>query len=162
VERVLVATGSGEFDALGGELAHALAAAAPALQVWLVRGPDARGAAPDEVSTLSAPDSLLTPFLEADLVVTTGGQTVLEAVASGAPCVALPLVDNQRPQVAVLADAKALVRVDTPDEAVVAVGDLIQDGAGRRRLGSVGQATVDGYGALRIAFAIERLAEQPA
>jgi UDP-2,4-diacetamido-2,4,6-trideoxy-beta-L-altropyranose hydrolase len=160
VERILVATGSGQLDELGCELAEALGNALPAAEVTLVRGPDVQGPAPAGVETLDAPESLFEPLLQVDLAVTAGGQTMLEAAATGTPCVALPLVDNQRPQVAMLARAGAIWPVDTPDEAVGAARELIDDGAGRQRLGAASQRTVDGYGALRIAFEIARLEDQ--
>jgi spore coat polysaccharide biosynthesis predicted glycosyltransferase SpsG len=160
VERLLVTTGSGQLDALGCELAHALLRAVPSLEVSLVRGPDAHRPAPEGVSTLAAPESLLKALLHADLVITAGGQTMLEAAACGVPCVALALVDNQRAQVALLAGKGALRSIDAANEAVAVVGELMADRATRQRLASVGQATVDGYGAFRIAFAIDKLTEQ--
>lgn len=161
VERVLVTTGSGHFGALGCELVEALVAALPTVQVSLVQGPEARGTPAAGIDVLTAPESLLGPLLQADLVVTAGGQTMLEAAATGAPCVALPLVENQRPQVATLSGAGAVHVVDPPsaDEATRAARELVDDLGARRRLGAAGQAVVDGYGALRIAFEIERLGE---
>jgi UDP-2,4-diacetamido-2,4,6-trideoxy-beta-L-altropyranose hydrolase len=163
VERILVASGSGQFDALGCELAEMLAEALPAVQVSLVRGPEAKGAAPAAVETLTAPESLLGPLLGSDLVVTAGGQTMLESAATGVPCVALTLADNQCRQLAALADAGAVrpVHPPTPAGTMAAVQELIEDDAARQRLGAAAQAAVDGYGALRIAFEISSLAEGP-
>jgi spore coat polysaccharide biosynthesis predicted glycosyltransferase SpsG len=160
VERIVVATGSGQLDAVGCELAERLAGALPTLRISLIRGPDAQGSPPAGIEKTDAPESLVEPLLQSDLAVTAGGQTMLEAVATGLPCVALPLVDNQRAQVATLVAAQAVRQAGTPDEAIAAVRELMDDPEGRRRLGSSGQATVDGYGALRIAFEVASLMEQ--
>ncbi|MDP9223602.1 MAG: hypothetical protein M3P18_07045, partial [Actinomycetota bacterium] len=90
VERVLVTTGSGQFGDLGRDVAQALAAALPHATVALVRGPHATVTADAGVNTIDAPDSLLEPLLASDLVVTGGGQTMLEAAAAGTPSIALP------------------------------------------------------------------------
>jgi UDP-2,4-diacetamido-2,4,6-trideoxy-beta-L-altropyranose hydrolase len=160
--RLLVTVGSGQLADVGSRLARALAGSLPDTRVALVRGPDAPPEAPQGVDTLDAPVSLLEPLLEADLVVTAAGQTMLEAAAAGTPCIALPLVDNQRRQAERLAEAGAVRLVDPPDPEAVAVAAraLADDPEARRRLSRVGQQTVDGYGALRVAFAIDELARR--
>jgi spore coat polysaccharide biosynthesis predicted glycosyltransferase SpsG len=161
-ERVLVTTGSGQFDPLGCELAEALAVALPASRVTLVRGPQAAGPAPTGVDELVAPESLAEPLLQSDLAVTAGGQTMLEAAAAGTPCVALPLVENQRRQVATLSELGAVRAVDpvTVTDATAAARGLVEDFSARRRLSSAAQKAVDGGGALRVASEIAKLAEQ--
>ena len=158
--RILVTMGSGRFDALGCEVAGKVASALPEVEVTLVRGPYAGGLrAPAGVTILAAPDSLVDPLLAADAVVTAGGQTMLEAAAAGTACVALPIVENQKRQVDRLARVGAVRVVEPPhaDSAVNAVVELARDLAGRRELSRRGQRGIDGYGAFRVAFRIERL-----
>jgi UDP-2,4-diacetamido-2,4,6-trideoxy-beta-L-altropyranose hydrolase len=156
VERVLVTTGSGGFGDVGPGLAGAVAAALPSAAVSLVRGPYAESSFPDGVEILDAPESLLAPLLAADLVLSAGGQTMLEAAATGTPCIAIPLVENQRRQAVRLAELGAVRLVDV-DHAAAAAVELAQDVEARRSLSRAGQRAVDGYGALRIASAIAEL-----
>jgi len=160
VQRVLVSTGGGEFGTVGLELAQALTAALPATAVVLVRGPYGASEIRPDVETIDAPESLLEPLLAADLAVTAGGQTMLEAAATGTPCIALPLVDNQRPQVEHLGDLGAVRVVDPPSatETAAAALALVDDPEARQTLSRCGQQAVDGYGALRVAFEIAQLA----
>jgi UDP-2,4-diacetamido-2,4,6-trideoxy-beta-L-altropyranose hydrolase len=162
VGRILVTSGSGQLDHVGQELAQALIDRLAAVRVTLVRGPDATAPAPEEVEVLEAPDSLLEPLLQTDLVVSAAGQTMLEAAAAGTPCVALPLVDNQRRQGLLLAELAAVRLVDPPTvgNATQAALELVPDLETRRGLSRSGQRAIDGYGALRIAFEIARLHER--
>jgi spore coat polysaccharide biosynthesis predicted glycosyltransferase SpsG len=96
---------------------------------------------------------LLDHLLAADIVITAAGQTALEAAATGAATVAIPFVDNQRRQAARLAEAGAAIAAE-PHGAVAAARKL-----DRAALAQAGQAAIDGYGALRIAFAIAALAD---
>ena len=155
---MLIVTGSGG-GAVGAELAQAVQDALPQAGVTLVRGPYAPPAPPG-VSALEAPESLFEPLLAADLVVGAAGQTILEAVATGAPSVALPLVDNQLRQARVLADEQAvcLVEAATVEAAVEAALGLSVDGAARHRLAERAQAAIDGFGALRVASHVVTLA----
>lgn len=162
--RVLVTVGSGQLADAGGRIAGAIAGALPDARVTLVRGPYSHAETPAGVETLDAPSSLLEPLLDADLVVSAAGQTMLEATAAGTPCIALPFVDNQRRQAERLSEAGAVRLVDPPKPAPVAdaVRDLAADPGGRRALSRTGQEVVDGYGALRVAFAISELARRDA
>ena len=154
VERVLVTTGAALTD--GVELARQARAALPNTSVALVRGPAARFEAPAGVELVDSPPSLLDELLAADVVITAAGQTALEAAATGTATVAIALVDNQRRNAAALEAADAAVVVDR-DDAVAAAAALGH--AERVALGRAGQAAVDGFGALRIAFKIARLNE---
>jgi spore coat polysaccharide biosynthesis predicted glycosyltransferase SpsG len=154
VERVLVTTGGGALRDAGSALAAQVAGVLPDAVVALVRAPLARFDAPPGVELVDAPASLLHEFLAADVVVTAAGQTSLEAVATGAATVALPLVDNQRANAAELERAGAALVV-TPEAVPAAIASL--DTARREALARAGQAAVDGYGALRIAFRVAGL-----
>jgi UDP-2,4-diacetamido-2,4,6-trideoxy-beta-L-altropyranose hydrolase len=148
--RVLVTTGGGALQDAGVALAREAAAAFP--EVALVRGPYAAFEAPPGVELIDAPPTLLPHLLQADAVITAAGQTALEAAATGAATIAVPFVDNQRRNAAALERAGAAV-VAEPGDAVAAAASL--DAAALAR---GGQAAVDGYGALRIAFAVATLA----
>jgi spore coat polysaccharide biosynthesis predicted glycosyltransferase SpsG len=86
-------------------------------------------------------------MLAADVVITAAGQTALEAVATGAATIALPLVDNQRRNADALAAAGAAIVSDMTIPGYEARGELARRG----------QTAVDGYGALRIAFRLAGL-----
>jgi spore coat polysaccharide biosynthesis predicted glycosyltransferase SpsG len=145
VERVLVTTGGGALQDAGVEIARGVRALTDAA-VALVRGPHATFAPPEGVELVDAPSSLLDELLAADVVITAAGQTALEAVATGAATIALPLVDNQRRNADALAAAGAAI-----------VGDVAIPGYDARvALARRGQTAVDGFGALRIAFKIQR------
>jgi UDP-2,4-diacetamido-2,4,6-trideoxy-beta-L-altropyranose hydrolase len=156
---ILVTTGAGTLGAVGRDIAAEVAAAIPDGQVVLVRGPNSTVDAPDGVELLDAPESLLDALLAADVVISAGGQTMLEAAATGTPCIALALVENQIRQVEVLARI-GVVRVVDPvnaASAAEAARELALDTPAREALSERAQNAVDGYGALRIAFEITRL-----
>jgi UDP-2,4-diacetamido-2,4,6-trideoxy-beta-L-altropyranose hydrolase len=161
VMRVLVTVGGGRLAEVGGEFALAVAEELPGSRVTLVRGPHASVDAPAGIETLDAPESLLWPLLSADMVITAGGQTMLEAAAAGTPAVASPLVDNQRRQALRLAEVGAVRLVKDPDPGEVAatVSELACDSAARDALSRHGQQAVDGFGALRVAFQIACLGQ---
>ena len=117
VGRILVTTGGGNLESVGHDLAGRLADALPEARVALVRGPHGRLDPPDGW-THRFPDSLLVPLLQADIAVTAGGQTMLEAAAIGTPCVAVPLVENQTRQASLLAQIGA-VRLMVPGKSDV-------------------------------------------
>jgi UDP-2,4-diacetamido-2,4,6-trideoxy-beta-L-altropyranose hydrolase len=159
VRRILVAVGSGQFAAVGSDIAAELARAIPDAHVAVVLGPHSSIDSAHNVEVLDVPDSLLEPLLQADLAVTAAGQTMLEAAASGTPSIALVLADNQRAQAKLLGDAGAACVVDSPTTSKVAtaVAALLHDRPAREQLSASAQRLVDGYGALRVAFAIARL-----
>jgi spore coat polysaccharide biosynthesis predicted glycosyltransferase SpsG len=158
--RVLVTMGSGDSSGFSVDVALALRVAHPHAKVTMVRGPFSFVEAPAEIETLDAPASLLEVMLASDLIVTAGGQTMLEAAACGSPSVVVPLAENQRAQTMHLARMGAVYLVDRPEpnDVVTAVGRLMRRHAERRDMSRHGQRAVDGYGALRVAFQIARLA----
>jgi spore coat polysaccharide biosynthesis predicted glycosyltransferase SpsG len=157
VRRVLVTTGGSTFGSLASDLAQGVTTSVPNVSVSLVLGPHATVAAPAGVEVLQAPQSLLESLLAADLVVTTGGQTMLEAAATGTPCIALPIVENQRRQAARLAEVGAVHLIDSSDRGAASVAQIAGDAEARERLSRCAQEAVDGYGALRVAFEINQL-----
>jgi UDP-2,4-diacetamido-2,4,6-trideoxy-beta-L-altropyranose hydrolase len=154
VETVLVTAGGGRAAKGGVALATAARTALPDARVRLVVPSGARG--PDTVETVEAPASLLDALLESDLVVTAGGQTLFEALAAGAPCVGVSLVENQRRQTERLASEGAILLAE-PEGVGPAVAALAADAEHRGDLARKGRELVDGFGALRIAFHVDRL-----
>ena len=158
LERVLVTTGAGDPGAQAYSIAAAVKRAVPDARVELVIGPQSAAGAPPGVFELRTNDLL--PTLRAvDLVVTGAGQTMLEAMAVGCPCIAVVLSDNQRPQadLAAEADAVRVVREPSPHDVENCVRDVAASRDARVVLSRTAQATVDGYGSLRVAFAIDEL-----
>jgi UDP-2,4-diacetamido-2,4,6-trideoxy-beta-L-altropyranose hydrolase len=158
VRRVLVATGGGDLEGAGRELAQAARDALPEAEVALVRGPYAAGDPPEGVRAVENPPSLLGELHACDLVLTAGGQTLLEAAAAGTPAIALALVDNQRTQAAALASAGGAIMADSTGSGSRALAELAGDFDRRAELARRGQALVDGFGALRVGFHVSRLA----
>jgi spore coat polysaccharide biosynthesis predicted glycosyltransferase SpsG len=155
---VLVTGGAGAAPI---DLAAAVADEGPGLDVVVVEGPLAVVRSPlrGRVRTVSAPASLLELLRDAGLVITAAGQTLLEALACGKPTIALITAENQRRQAEIVAAAGAAILVDPPEVPKVAgaAAGLAADPATRDRLSHAAQRVVDGYGALRVAFAIAAL-----
>ena len=144
------------------ELSAAITRRSPALQVRVVAS---RPVEPDEsMEVLVAPPSLLEPLSEAGIVVTAGGQTLLEALACGRPTIVLVLAENQRAQAELAAREGAALLVDPPDLQTVAdaVADLARHPRRRAQLAAAARELVDGEGARRVAGEVSSLlAEAP-
>lgn len=143
VERILIAAGGTDATKVSGTLRDA-----------------ADGAAPDaEVVPAGGHPSLRAPLLEADLVVTAAGQTMLEALASGTPCIAVPVVPNQRPGAELLGEL-GVVRIVEPGDTEGLrreIAALATGRAARATLSVRGMDCVDGRGAVRVAAKLSRL-----
>ncbi|HEY1737599.1 MAG TPA: hypothetical protein VGI86_02750 [Acidimicrobiia bacterium] len=157
VPRVLVATGAADRDGVGARIAAALLAACPALDVQLVVGPWGSDAVPDGVTALAGMRSLTAVLQQADVVVTAGGVTLLEALYLGRPCVTFAIAANQQANVDAVARAGAAVVTDIDQVAATACA-LVDDAARRAELSVAGAALVDGVGATRVAHVIAELA----
>jgi spore coat polysaccharide biosynthesis predicted glycosyltransferase SpsG len=155
--RVLVTTGGGDLGGLGRRLAERLHERLPTIEIELVWGPGFGGNPPSGVTVLDRPASLLEPLLRADAVVCAGGQTMLEAAATGAPALVLEGAPNQRAQIASLAAREAIVPVGE-EEVPAALERLLGSASLRRQLSIRAQQAIDGRGALRIAAELETLA----
>ena len=149
LRRALVAAGSGVLGGAGG-VAAAVADALPGVEVRLVAGPYATEPVPSGVVPVHAPDGLRDELRAADLVVSAAGQTMLEALCAGTPCVAFAHADNQRGQLEMLAQAGA-VAATQPERLAGLVAELAAAGDRRAALSEHGRATIDGFGALRLA-----------
>jgi UDP-2,4-diacetamido-2,4,6-trideoxy-beta-L-altropyranose hydrolase len=161
-DRMVVTTGAGDVSDTAGLLAAAAKQGFSGRSTRVVLGPYSRKTTPTSVDPVVAPASLLDELLQADICVTAGGQTLLEAAAVGVPTVGVVLAENQRSQLEGLARLGAVVMVDgsDPEEAMRAVHDLDRSVDRRRVLSTRAQAIVDGYGAFRVAFRIASLLSQ--
>jgi spore coat polysaccharide biosynthesis predicted glycosyltransferase SpsG len=157
-QRVLVTTGGGDPGGLGGRLATRLRERLPAIEIELVWGPAFEGELPGGVTVLDRPASLLEPLLRADAVVCAGGQTMLEAAATGAPALVLEGAPNQRAQIASLSARDAIVPIGE-EEVPAALERLLGSASLRRELSGRAQEAVDGRGALRVADELEALGQ---
>ena len=126
------------------------------MNVRLVVGAWGRGTDDPRVETLNVPGGLAAELAAADLVVTAGGVTMLEACCLGRPTVAFSIADNQSPALAGAAAAGAVLAADRTTAAAVAAR-LAADYEARVRLAISGRALVDGRGAARVATAIESI-----
>jgi spore coat polysaccharide biosynthesis predicted glycosyltransferase SpsG len=156
-QRVLITTGGGDLDGLGSRLAEHLYERLSGIEIELVWGPGFGGKPPEGVTVLNRPPSLLEPLLRADAVVCTGGQTMLEAAATGTPALVIEGAPNQRAQIASLAAREAIVPIDE-EEAPANLERLLGSASLRRQLSTRAQQAIDGRGALRIAAELETLA----
>lgn len=165
--RVLVALGGGPRADLSTALARRVAARHPGLDVQVAGGfLDTGGRVLGPGIRVIDPRAFDRALAGADLVVTAGGVTLLEACSLGVPSVAVAVVASQRPtiedvaarhatldggQVATAAGAADLDRVGD------AIARLLADGTLRARLARNGRRLVDGRGAARVAAELRRL-----
>jgi UDP-2,4-diacetamido-2,4,6-trideoxy-beta-L-altropyranose hydrolase len=161
VSRILVTTGSGAARGNAETFATVARMVVPGAEVRLIAGPYSQFTGLVGVTVVVTPDCLLAEFMEADLCVSAGGQTLLEAAATGTPTVAVVLAENQREQARRLAAMRAvhLLGDHDADEVGLTLAAFARQPERRRELSSGGQAAIDGYGALRVAFHIARLVE---
>lgn len=156
VSIVVVATGAADRDGGGQVIAEALVEAEPLLTVQLVLGPWGCEWEPPGVDVVRTRDGLGSVLAGADLVVTGGGVTMLEALSLGRPTVAIVLAENQRLAVEAAAAAGAVL-VATIETASLRVLSAVGDPALRSSLARAGSGLVDGKGAQRVADEIAGL-----
>ena len=109
------------------------------------------------VKLVHSPNTVHDLMLEADLAVSAAGQALYELARVGCPTVAIRLADNQAGQLKALETAGFLRAAGNAeeDDVVAAVAEalmsLLPDPEVRAAMATVGQRTVDGKGALRVA-----------
>ena len=157
VSRVLVTTGGSDADGHGTRVATALADALPGMQIRQIVGPWGVGGDDDRIETVHAPDGLGPELAAADLVVTAGGVTMLEACCLGRPVVAFSIAEGQGRALAGAAHVGAVVAVDVSSAAEVAAR-LAHDVNTRSRLANSARVLVDGQGSARVAAVIAGMA----
>lgn len=156
VQRVLVASGGGDPGAAGHRLAIAARNAVPRAEVRLVVGPQSTARPPAGVTAVVAPPNLAEELRAADLMICLAGQTALEAACMGVPAVIVAAVENQRVNASRLASTGAAATGTLDGSIVETIATIAQDRSLRDAMSAAGQATVDGFGALRVAAEIER------
>jgi UDP-2,4-diacetamido-2,4,6-trideoxy-beta-L-altropyranose hydrolase len=158
VRRVLVTLGGDAPGELLEAVIDAVGRASPEAQLDVVVGPFTawKSEDRDRVRVHRGLSSLRALMLAADLAVTAGGMTLYECLASGTPIVALPIADNQRPNVASLGTAGLLI--DGGPSLERAIRRLIEDADLRATMSRRGRDVVDGAGARRVASEIQRIA----
>jgi spore coat polysaccharide biosynthesis predicted glycosyltransferase SpsG len=157
VDVVLVTTGGADDAGVGAAMAAELAGLLPGVLVRLAVGPWGSDAVPEGVEPIRAVDGLGPALAGADVVVTAGGVTLLEALVLARPTVAVVLADNQRPAAEGAAAASAVVLSD-PAGAAAAAAALTGDAVRRQALAQAARTLVDGQGARRVAETVLALA----
>lgn len=157
VRLILVTTGGSDADGHGTRVANALADARPDVKIRQVVGPWGLGSNDRRIETVHAPDGLGPELAAADLVVTAGGVTMLEACCLGRPVVAFSIAQGQGRALAGAAHVGAVVAVDVSSAAEVATR-LVDDVNVRSRLGASARILVDGQGSARVAAVIAGMA----
>jgi UDP-2,4-diacetamido-2,4,6-trideoxy-beta-L-altropyranose hydrolase len=152
-DRVLITGGGGVGREVMLELAQLVRARLPEAVLRLVH-PQAAEDSCGQTHWVSAPDGLRDQLLWADIAVCAGGQTSLEAACLGVPMILIELAENQRANIERLVTVGAAVAADRPSigAAVAACSDMTT----RAAMAASGQAAVDGFGALRVAYALAR------
>lgn len=165
VRRVLVTLGGYPDPVALARVVSAVLGAIPGVRVDVILGTRS------DVSSLrlgraahvvQGPIPLRPLLMRADLVVTAGGQTLYEVLATGRPAVVLLAADNQVRQVRAAARAGAVrlgpwlqdPRLQTKISR--SVRELASDPPRRHRLARTGRGLVDGRGALRAAAWLTR------
>ena len=157
VGRVLVTTGGSDADGHGSRVAIGLAEALPDTAIRQVVGPWGLGTDDDRVEIVHAPEGLGPELGAADVVVTAGGVTMLEACCLGRPTVAFSIAPGQGRALAGAAHVGAVVAVDTSSAAEVTVR-VARDLNLRGRLSTTARLLVDGQGSARVAAVIAGMA----
>lgn len=153
---VLVTTGGSDPGALAEHLVEGIAERCPEVPIELIWGPGFGGVPPLGTTVLEQPRSLCEPLLRASVVVCAGGQTMLEAAATGTPAVVVEAAPNQRRQIAALASRQAILAVSAA-EVPETVEGLLDSPSWRRELSERAHQVVDGRGALRVAAELATL-----
>ena len=103
------------------------------------------------------PESLRSLMMEADLAISTGGQTLIELVSVGCPTIALCVIDNQKNNVRGLSSL-GMVEACWPDNGKDFISalqntldKLVQGEELRGDMGKRGQGLIDGKGTMRVA-----------
>jgi spore coat polysaccharide biosynthesis predicted glycosyltransferase SpsG len=159
VEGVLVSFGAADTAGVAAEVAAEVAASLPDAVVELPVGSWWDGPVPAGVHPVRCPDGLAPRLARADLAVTAGGVTLLEALALGRPAVAVVWAENQRLAVEHAAAAGAVAASSVEAAARDAIS-LAGDPERRAALAARAARLVDGMGADRVAAEVLRLGRE--
>jgi spore coat polysaccharide biosynthesis predicted glycosyltransferase SpsG len=166
VSRVLVTVGGEDVHGLLRRLMRSARLAFTDAQIIGVCGEPARDTDPVE-DIRHAPVDYADLVRSADVMVCGGGQTLVEAAATGTPAAALVLGEDQRPQLRAVASAGACLDAgawnmppDAREQQLQSALTSIRDVTVRTLMSRRGRALVDHCGASRIAAAIAALASR--
>jgi spore coat polysaccharide biosynthesis predicted glycosyltransferase SpsG len=174
VQTVLLTLGGGDPSNLMPRLITHLGTHFRELSLVVIQGPffengvEIKRAAdcfPGDVEILSAPSSVVSAMLEADVAISSGGQTLYELARVGCPTIAIGAADNQTAQMESLANFGAIQiagRIQDPSIVEMCTRRLVTLAEGsdaRRRMSVAGRSLVDGGGALRVVRALEDLTQ---
>lgn len=162
---LLVAMGGSDPQGLTLRAARALNGLDPALRIRFVVGTGTKDAAriaaaivalADNYETVEGADDLSVEYASADLALCAFGVTAYELAAFGVPAIYLGLSPDHAESAAAFAAAGMGVSLGIADqvsdqEIARIVRGLMSDPARRREMRSIGLATIDGNGAVRIA-----------
>jgi spore coat polysaccharide biosynthesis predicted glycosyltransferase SpsG len=153
VVTLLVATGGTDTEGYGATIAEKLTDLLPGVAIRLVVGPWSSDRVPDGTASVRTSDGLAGELVDADLVVTAGGVTMVEALTLGRPTVAVITAENQRRYVEGAASAGAVVAA-TVETAAESAASLAGDLRRREDLADAAVRLLDGHGASRVAEAL--------
>lgn len=162
VERIMVTTGSTNEGRMLERMTSACLQAVPSVQIDVIVGGMSEFASFDDCRVIEHRGIAdLAPFMCAsDICISAAGTTLYELSAIGVPVVAVPIVENQRPNAAgfkrlglgYVADNDSSIE----DELINMLTNLVQNPAQRRAFVSTMHCTIDGKGAERIAFELQK------
>jgi spore coat polysaccharide biosynthesis predicted glycosyltransferase SpsG len=154
VATVLVTAGASDLRGDSNRFAEAVLEAVPlGTKVRQVVGPWSHVDVAPGVEVVQTTDGLDELLATADVVVTAGGVTMLEALRLGRPTIAVVLYDNQRRAAEGAARAGAVVLAGM-DDLRDQLAELADDVGRRRALSTRAAALVDSEGAVRVTEAI--------
>ena len=155
IQRVLVATGGADRSGRGYAIAEGIAARCAGIAcVRLAVGPGTIVLDAPGVEIVRCAGGLGPELAQADIVVTAGGVTLLEALSLGRPTVVLALYSNQARQARRAVELGVAIGADDIDDISAAVDRLSRSVECRTSLSERASEIVDGRGAFRVAEAV--------
>ena len=175
--RILISLGGGaHVRRLARRLCREVSRLVPDADIRVARGfvSDRREPVLPAGRWVSAPRGLAAELSEATVAIVAGGITLYEACALGIPAVGFALTDDQQRTVSAFARRGAAIDAASrsknrertregtvpnlsPKRAAAAIAALLSDERRRRRQAASARAVVDGRGAIRVAYHLQRL-----
>ena len=155
ITSILVTTGASDAAGIGAGIAASLVRRFSRVEIALVVGPWGSKGVPLGVRAIDGRYGIGSELAHADVVVTAGGVTLLEALRLGRPTVVVQTSENQRRYVEATDGAGAALW-RRPEEVASAVASLMV-GDQRRVLSATARRLVDGEGPTRVAQALLEL-----
>lgn len=149
----LVSLGGADTAGRGAAIASRLADQDGSIVVRHAPGPWSVASTHRRVVTVIAPDGLDEELAASPVVITAGGVTMLESLATGCATIVVATAENQAAQVAAVraAGAALVTEPDADVDAIVSLArELIDDREQQRELASRGRSLIDGRGVERV------------